>query len=393
MPASVSAWFLAEPTSEVEHVCHVAIWRGGAPVLNVEGEPLVLDPVDGSVIEDRSADTQLTLSATFAPTDDVGTNLIPEPGDTNAPLSHYGFEARVFMGYRWVDLNPETGSRVETTPMGRFRITSFLVQEDDAGAPVVQISGSDGSWLVRRPPARAYRVPGGTELGAAFRAIVHGKDPTAAVYETASEFPIGSSVVVGLRDSPWAKAKAVAQAAGCEAFYDRRDRAVMSPTIETGADGPVFSFVEGETATFVAASRGSNAEENPNVVTIIGTSGGGSGTVMATAADTDPGSPTNVMTQGEITKIIESPLIDNQTQAQQAANAELRRALRTHDAVEFTAGRNAALTVRDPIAVTRARLGMHNRRTVVDRIEFPLVVPIMRVRAQRIPTTSGEIAA
>lgn len=387
-----SAWFLAEPTSEVTHVQWVDVYQSGRPVLNAVGDPLRLLPTGGSVVYDRNAETRRSLSFEFAAVDHEGTDLIPDPDDPTSRLARGITELRVFMGYRWPRVNPEVGSDVEVVSMGRFRVKSSGAEEDDAGVAVVRGEALDASWLMRQPPRTAYRIRGLTANGDAFRQILHRKDPALEVFTADTGDVLPSGLVVATTASPWAKAEEVALAAGCSGYFDRSGRGVMAPVVTSAAARQVADFIEGEGATFARTKVDADVEDSPNVITIIGTSGGNNERITVTAADTEPGSPTNVDTYGEFTRVIRSPLVGTVGQAQRAAAAMLRRSLAANDRIEFTAGRQPALTEEDTVAITRRNLHLVGRRTVIERIEFPLAEPVMQVSCQRIPTDTSAAA-
>jgi hypothetical protein len=376
----VSGWFRAEPTSAVRHLCWVDVYRSGQQVANIDGDPLRIAPTGGSVVFDRTSDTRRSLTMECAPYDEAGTNLIPDPDDPGSPLRRGVTELRVFMGYEWPVPNPETGARVEVVSMGHYRAKKVTTGEDGNGAPLVKVE-ADVSWLMRQSPPVAYQILGGTPTGAAFSEILQRNDPSLIVFAAETGNVTPTLFVVGVTDNPWDKATKLAQASGCVGFFDRVGRAIMAPVVTAAAKTPVYSFVEGPDATFTEPEIASDAEDAPNVVTIIGTNGGNNVEVFATARD----DAAIAKVGGPITRVIRSPLYSSVAQAQVAAAAELARVQAGNDTGHLTAMRQPALSEDDTVGITRAQLHLHDQRAVLSRLEFPLAEATMEVDFQRVP--------
>lgn len=368
----VTSRFLSELTRDHTAVTYAEVWRGATQIRGLDGLPLVLRPVSGSVQVNAHDPIRRTLSATFAIYDDAGTALVPV-ADTD-PLMPYGVELRVYRGLHYPTPNLElAGDTTEVVPLGRFRLTRVNIADED-GAIAIEVEGMDAAYILQQSLTSPLVVPVGTEAGLAFQTIVNQVDPSIEVNALVTRFTLPSNLVVGVEDDPWAKARQVASSAGCEAFIDSTGVAIMRVAVTKAAPTALWDLTEGDGATFHRPRRMLDMDRVPNLVTVVGNSGGSAGSVRAQVWDDDPKSPTYLGGPYKtVSKTIRTELVNTVDQATEMATTDLAMGLAGFESVECEAVCNPALEVGDTVSVTRVRIGLSHRNTVIEHLSMPLM--------------------
>lgn len=367
-----SSRFVTESQHDHTVICPIEVWRFGARTLTAGGKPLTVYATAGHISLDTTAPIRRTLACDFAPvTDDGVTSLVPDD-DGDGTISVYGTELRVTRGFAYDTPNAETGLLSETVRWGRFRVTKVTADEDAFGAPIVHVEASDLSWLMTTPLRVPLLITSGTEVGAAFRAIINAKAPGLEMNVADTRFVVPSAMVLSLDHNPWEEAQKLALVAGCEAFCDVDGTIVMRPTSLKASSTFVWQFIEGEGAQFAEPQRILDAADTANVYTVIGNSAGSTGSVRATVFDDDPTSPTYVGKYGEVHHVERTPLIDNQSQAAEAAAAGFATSVAAHEETNVKTSCIPQLDGGDTCQIVRPRLGITNRLAVITKMEQPL---------------------
>lgn len=374
-------------------LCYVEVWEAGSQLRGDSGEPLILYPSSGTVSVNSKAPIRRSLDMEVAAVAYDGTDLVADDEGVG-PLGPYSTDLKVYRGFVYPTVNEETGSNVEVVPLGVFRLTRPRVVEGADGGRRVQCSGYDQSFLLQSPMRVPVIVRAGTESGAAFRQIVSAKAPFLDVDVPETRFSVPGDVVVGLDADPWDEARKIALAAGCNAFCDVEGRIVMVPTSTRVNRNYVWDFNERDDSTqFMEPERALDADESPNVITVIGNSGSGTSSVKVTVYDDDPTSPTYVGGRyGEQHKVIRTELVNNLEQATEMANAELANTIGAHEQIRFRSTCIPALQEWDAVRVTRAGMGINGRIAVIEAMDLPLTAEdAMDVTLRRSPTSLFEV--
>lgn len=380
-----SARFVAESQHDHTVLCPLDVYLFGERATSQDGSPLSAYATAGSITVDTTAPIRRTLAVDLAPMAPDGTSFVPDD-DGDGPISTYGTELHVRRGFVYSTPDTATGATSETVKWGTFRITKVTVVEDDHGAPVVRVEGSDLSWLLTSPLRVPLVIPAGTEIGDAFAQIVGAKAPFLATNIASTRFVVPSAMVLTVDHNPWEEALKLAKVAGCEGFADVDGTIVMRPSSLRVSTQFVWQFVEGENAQFASPQRTLDSDETANVVTVIGNSAGSTGSVRATVYDDDPTSPTYVGKYGEIHHVERTELVESQDQAQEAATSMFAEFAAAHEEITLSCSCIPQLDGGDTCQTTRTRLGVTDRLAVITKMEQPLVAPdAQQITFRRIP--------
>ena len=232
----------------------------------------------------------------------------------------------------WDD-GSETGCGVTATVHEETKNPPFVMrayvaweQGDEAGRECI------GTWLVtkRRPsssdvsggwelsgygpleqarrgkPPVGWAAPAGALAGALARQCLE-RNCQAPVLVSPSNVTLAAAWVADMQASWLDCARAVAGAAGMSVRSDAWGRSVVGPDPTAGASAPVWRFDTGNASIVEPGLDGDDdAEDAPNVVEVVASSGGA--LVVGRASNDDPGDPLSTASRGyEVVERIENP--------------------------------------------------------------------------------------
>lgn len=268
-----------------------------------------LEPVSGSLTQDARRNARWDGRLQFA-----GDDLLPRrPGDLLTP---FGTRVEVELGLELLD-----GS-VATVPYGTYEVASAKTRTE-AGQRVVDVGLIDISDRVER-----YRfetpltVASGTDLAAMINAVVTnrtGQNPGVSAVGAL----LGAARIFGLDPStaPWSELLDVLAGFSRTAWYDRVGDIQVGAVIPDAATAYPLDQLTSLSADYDTRP--------PNVIVARGEPQDDTPPVQAVAVDSDPSSPTYAGTgpgtspYGRVTEFFSSPLLENVSQAQSAANTIL----------------------------------------------------------------------
>ena len=203
-----------------------------------------------------------------------------------------------------------------------------------------------------------FFIPTGITYGEAARLMVLDRLPDQKEFSIAStEHVVDDLLVYGLDQGSdaWQDIQELAQAVGCEVFFDPAGVFVFQPIPDPRYGDPVWEFDEDANPLVTEAERELSDEPVRNYIVVKGESTSSKNPVTAFAFDNDPASPTYVAGRlGKRTARLTFPLITTQEQAQAAADGVLYNSLGLADQVTITAVPMPALEPGDVIKVNVA---------------------------------------
>lgn len=371
----VSARFLAAPKSS-----HVAIVR--ADVYHAQQFVRSLDVIGDDVSADETATIRRVATLTFSDPDD---DLVPTTARrVNEVLDPYRAEIKVSRGFRYTD------GTEELAPLGWFRMRNLRITEHADGGVALSTDGFDRSLVCQDRLPTAWPIPAGAAVEQEIARLLVGVFPgmTFALIDSGHVTP---SLLLPEGANPWTEASKLAESIGARLSMNRDNVCVLQPETTTAANDYLWSFTEGVDADFWQPDRTVTVDDVANYVVVVGTNSQGA-TVRGVAYDDDPESPTWVQGPfGQRVHTEQSERVVSSQQATDMAKAVLVKRLIASEDVTFEATVNPALDEGDTVAVTRARLGLHERRMIVKSIRWPLVPgEPMRVTARRSVLVGAE---
>lgn len=350
----VSDRFLDGVASSHEVVTHVEVWRDGAFVRD-------LPVTGGEVVVDEGSKVRRTLSISSSEID-------LDPKTAEDLLAPFGTELRVYTGLRF------TEGDTEIVPVGVFGIQSA----GRAGwLADLGITGEDRSRAIADSRLLAPYTPNGVSVFDAIVALCSPVIPNLEVYDLTESLRATEATAskITFERERWDAVEALAAGIGCEAVFDPEGRLMIREVPQvTAATAPVWA-IEANTdnavmldiATALSADKVYNAvvatssDEGVNVTRVV---------YQATGALR--------WRQGfQRPRFYASPLIKSAEDAVSAATAILARSLVYAQGVELETLPNPALTVGDPILVTRPDGTKETR--IVSRLTIPLYLASMKV--------------
>ena len=203
-----------------------------------------------------------------------------------------------------------------------------------------------------------FFIPTGITYGEAARLMVLDRLPDQKEFSIAStEHVVDDLLVYGLDQGSdaWQDIQELAQAVGCEVFFDPAGVFVFRPIPDPRYGDAVWEFDEDANPLVTEAERELSDEPVRNYIVVKGESTSSKNPVTAFAFDNDPSSPTYVAGRlGKRTARLTFPLITTQEQAQAAADGVLFNSLGLADQVTITAVPMPALEPGDVIKVNVA---------------------------------------
>lgn len=293
------------------------------------------------------------------------------PSGATSLLAPYGNEIKLYRGIRV--LNTATGVYTEElVPLGVFGISDSSV-EDGGGNLVISLSGFDRARKVSRAKfSDVYTVTAGTNYGLAIKAIIQSRMPASLLYNFATTASVTPALLFDAGEDPWEKATEMAESIGHVLYFDPDGVAVLAVEPNTLTLPTVATFAEGSEATILSVNKRLDDEKTYNHIIISGETSSTNVPVRAEAKDTLVTSPTYYLgPYGDVVYFYSSQYITTAGQAQEAADAILRRSIGYVEQVRINAIPNPALEVDDVIQITRTDSQVANVYAV-DSFNIPL---------------------
>jgi hypothetical protein len=319
---------------------------------------------DGSARMDEGAAVRRSLTCTLG--DATGTLTPATLSDLLAPA---GNELRVWRGV-------SAPSVTEEVPLGVFGIADVDITSEIVGGVRIDLTAFDRAKKIQEARLDAtYVVAAGTNYSAAIQALLRSRmSDITFLFEDSSAVTPG--LVFNVGDDPWKHATDMARSIGCELFFDPVGRCVMRTVPDPDVAAVTWSYVEGEGAMILGASKKLTREYTYNGVIA---SGEGSAItnqqvapVSATAWDDNPHSPTYYLGKfGKKPRLYASPFVTTQAQALSAARAILRQSMGLAEDVSFSAVVNPAHEPGDVVSILVSKSKI-NARYVLSSFSVPL---------------------
>ncbi len=282
--------------------------------------------------------------------------------DDPTPRLHY-LEVRV-------DLN---ASRAEYCPLGVFTLNDVVVDDSPNGLEI-ELSGADLSRRVSRNRwDKTYVIAAGTNYSQAIQLLINDR-LQGLTFNFASTSRLTPRLFFGEQseNDPWDDAQKMAQSIGMELFFDARGVCTLRPEPDPEIDDSVWTFEDRSRPTMTSLTRRVTDENTYNKVVVTGEGTSLEVPVRGVAIDDDPASPTYFLgPYGTVTLRITNSLVLTTEQAQDAADAALRRVKGATEAVELDAVPMPALEPGDVVTVTRERAKVEGR-FIIDSLRIPL---------------------
>lgn len=355
--------------------------------------------------------TALSAVATYAATQEItGYTTTQEAADSLIPLdpsddlTPYGNELRIYRGVSYTagsaytyatmssdyatytalaaavaeygTLTAQAGPEVtleEYVPLGVFGITKVGVNTTTDGIRL-DVSGLDRSKRISDNRwTEPYAIATGTNVGTALLALLQDRWADIETSFTATD-ETTTAVILGLDtgNDPWADARKIATAAGLDLYFDGNGICVLEPVPDYETATAAETYVEGEEAMVLSASRDLSREGVYNAVIVTAEGSDTDQAYRAEALDDDPSSPTYVYGPfGRVTLFASSPLIKTQAAANRYAKTRLAKLKGRNEAISWTQLVDPSLDAGDVVSVTNSASRL-SRTIVLDRLTIPL---------------------
>jgi hypothetical protein len=236
------------------------------------------------------------------------------PYNASDKLSPYGHEIRAYRGMRFID------GTTEYIPVGTLRIATT-----NSSKGLIQISAFDRSRSVSRARfEQTYTIASGTNYATAIHDLIDSRLPglTYRFTTTGSTTPL---IVFDQSSDPWASAQTMANAIGCDLYFDPLGVCVLELTSNPATAPVVSTYASGPTSMLLQATASMTDDPGYNGVVVDGEPPNGT-PVHSVVYDNDPTSPTYYLgPYGKVPTFMRSTFITNQAQADGAGVAELLR--------------------------------------------------------------------
>lgn len=326
-----SARFL--PTLAESHVPYTAV-----ELHRADGIVVPLDHTGGSVTVDRGQSVRRTCTVTA-----TDTSLIPlHPTDQ---LAIYGARLRILRGITYAD------GTVESVPLGFFRIDS-ISGDPDIGPVTINGSGLE-AVLADAKFETPYTTRGGTAAVTAITGLITSVISDAVIVNRATDATLGTTTW-DVQGDRWQAVTDCATAIGAEVYADADGQFVIAPLPDIATAPIAWTVDEGEGGVLISATRAYSRSGMYNVVIASGENTEDNvAPVTATAADTDPTSPTYVGGAfGRVPRFYSSSLLVTTGQAAAAATKLLSDSVKPVATVTLEALPNPCLESGDVLRVT-----------------------------------------
>lgn len=314
---------------------------------------------DGGVTLDARAQSRGRLDIQIA--DDGTLDLIPTAA-TDA-LAPYGTELRVSRGILYPD------DTRELVPIGVYRIDQCTIDGPPGGVSL-KINGLDRSAkMIDARFEEPHIIAAGTNLATAILALAQAGDATVVTNFTPTAVTTPQIVAAEGADR-WKLMQDLATAAGLRLYYDGLGILVLAPEVADVA--AAITLAEGPGGVLLDAGRDWTRQGSYNRVVATGENVGLVAPVRAVATDTNALSPTVYGGPfGQVPTFFQSQFITTNAQAQDAADAMLRRQLGTTKTVRFDTPVLPHLEPGDIARITRTDVGIDEDH-LIDSLTIPL---------------------
>lgn len=322
------------------------------------------------VSDDASSRRMLTLevvdpTGALTPSVSTPTNLAP-----------YGAELKVWRGTALTPSDTPTW-----TPLGLFRISRADVA-DDSTAKISITAYDRARTIARNAFANPYVINAGQNYVTAIIALLQFASPpgmtwTSATVATGMTTP---NLIFDKGADPWLAAQNMAKSISYELYFDVDGNVVLQPdtTLDGGLASP-WNLIEGSNSIVLSVASAMDDDPGYNGVIVYGEAATATGIARGEAWDTDQDSPTNSNgPYGRVPKIITSPYVINDTQANSMASTELAKELGSVAALTVAAVPNPCLEIGDVLTVTRKKI------KAVDHRVKGFSVPLTATEAQQL---------
>ena len=277
-------------------------------------------------------------------------------------------------------------------PLGLYQIATSVVQ-DSGNDLIATLDLYDRSWaLAQRQLLTAYTIPAaGGDLQSEVEALFQtawGSTPPWSYNITPNPAYTVPAGTYNQGQDPFQAALDFFSSAGYEIYFDVNGNVVGKPVPNPATSPVVWNFSEGEVAAVGTLAHGLSGTPytspvdvtlqmtrdgipNDFIVSASGTTNasGSSTPVQASAADTNPASPTYINgPMGNVPSFIFDSTITSQAQAQAEANYDLTVALAKSWTISVDTPPNPLFDIDDVCAISRAKLAMTNQPFVIDTI-------------------------
>lgn len=264
-------------------------------------------------------------------------------------------------------------SQEELCPVGVFTLNDVEIT-DGPGGVAIEVAGADLSRKISRNRwDDTYIIEAGTNYATAIQDMVRNRMPD-AVFNFASTSRTTPRLFFGEQSSndPWQDAQDLATAIGYELFFDARGICTLRPEPDPEIGDSVWEFEDRARPTMIELRRRVTDENTYNKVVVTGEGTSNTAPVRAVAIDDDPSSPTYYLgPYGTVTMRFTSSSVTTGEQAQDAADALLRRVKGATEAVELSVVPMPALEPGDVVTVTRDKTKIEGR-FLIDQLRIPL---------------------
>jgi len=320
-------------------------------------------PISGEVTIDSRRDIRrqctlefVDIDNTLVPTDKLASILLP-----------FNREVKIYRGVQFGD------GTEELVPLGVFIITSVEVTDTPQGIRI-SVQGSDRSLKIIRAKwtNNEFYIDDATPKETAIQQILVNRFPLVQTI-----FPATNQVTdiiyptLDQSSNPWKESLRIAESAGMDLYFDENGIARMRPIPDPDVGLPLITYEDNTESVLTSLSRSLSSDESYNYVVYTGEGTNLSIGVIGEAFDNNSASPTYVNTYGEVPLFKSSPFILTVAEAQEAAEAELRKVLGASEKISWSQVVNPAHDVYDLIKITRTPSGV-DATLVLDSITIPL---------------------
>lgn len=300
-------------------------------------------PVDAGVVNAGMNDAiERSFSATvYSATDDF------IPRNEESIIHVLGNQAQVWSGWM-VDGEPEVVS------LGVFVLNGVNVRQEGDSFEIA-ISGLDRASRVQRASYSPVALGDSFTVVAAIKKLVRVMYPNVEFEMPDDDGSALGNLLFQSNTDLWAEAQNIASTAGMRLSFDNLGRCVMQgPHRDKLAAREIKFFDEYPVS---AISRGLDTDSFYNGVIVYGSHTNGSG-VVGDAWIEDPQNPYRAAGKiGSRPKVIDSPLVTTQAQANNMARLELEKLVTIADHVTLSVIPNPALTMGDPFMANHEASG------------------------------------
>lgn len=353
----VTEAFRAEVRRSHKSVIRVDLYQVGEKIATIY-------PLDGSVSVDSRRTVRRTLSLNVV--DEDGT-LAPSQNAATGLLTPYGTELAVYRGVEYAS------GEQELIPVGVFVLTQVDVAEDEGGEKI-SLQASDRSVFISRNKfLDPYQISAGTALEDGLTALLRDRWVDIQTDFLSSGVTLPDVVIDAQGGSdPWASAVTIAEAFGLDLAFDPDGVARLRAIPDVLADDPVETYEDGSDAVLTSLTRSFDSSRSFNAVVVTAQGTNVDVPIRAIAWDENPNSITyRYGTFGEVPFFYESSLITTADQASVTAQALLRKATGTAEAVSWGQIVNPAHDVLDVVRIKRQDKNL-DLVLLIDRLDIPL---------------------